>query len=220
MKNGFLITLLVTGIYFNTFAQVAPENKVFDYAETKYELSLDIAPSIINGNYPSSLLFRKHYKTKKDKNAALRFGLNFSNGFRTEESDFTPINSTNFQSHFYAFTLGKEWQKIFTSKIIGYYGADLGFGYSSSRIIPRADDPALITTEKNEYFNYSAMGFMGMKYHFSRHFSVSAESGVSSRFNHSIFTEKRGISPEQNSVRQNFALDFVPLNAIRFAFHF
>ncbi|MBW3469453.1 hypothetical protein [Arthrospiribacter ruber] len=213
-----LLSFVLFGLLFS-FQAYAQEKPLFDYEETKHELSLDIDP-IINGNYPSTLLYRRHYKTKNDKNAALRFGLNFSSDFRTIGTDFTPINSTDFQNHFYAITIGKEWQQNLTTRIIGYYGIDLGFAYSGSRSKPNADDPAFITTQKGDSFNYSSIGFLGMKYHFSRHFSVSAETGVSARFSHSIYTEKRGISEEEKNKTQNFGLSFIPLRAIRFAFHF
>ncbi|PRY86992.1 hypothetical protein [Mongoliibacter ruber] len=216
MKDLLLIALFLGAISSQAFAQEKP---IFDYEETKHELSLDVDP-IINGNYPSTLLYRRHYKTKNDKNVALRFGLNFSSDFRTVETDFTPINSTDFQNHFYAFTIGKEWQKNLTTRMMGYYGIDLGFAYSGSSSKPNADDPAFITTQKNDSFNYSGIGFLGMKHHFSRHFSVSAETGVSARFNHSIYTEKRGISVEEKNETQSIGLSFIPLRAIRFAFHF
>lgn len=220
MKKTLGIAFLITAISFSSFSQEKPSDPVFDYSETKHELSLDIAP-IINGNYPGSLLYRRHYKTKSDKNVALRFGLSLSSSdFRTVESDFTPINSTDFQNHFYAFTIGKEWQKNFTTKIMGYYGIDLGFAYSGSSSKPNADDPTIITTQKNDSFNYAGIGFLGMKYHFSRHLSISAETGASARFNHTIYTEKRGISTAEKNKSQSFGLSFIPLSAIRFAFHF
>jgi hypothetical protein len=76
MKIGFLITLLLTGIHFGTFAQETSENKIFDYAETKHELSLDIAP-IINGNYPSSFFIESIIRLRMIKTQLLGLALAF-----------------------------------------------------------------------------------------------------------------------------------------------
>jgi hypothetical protein len=131
MKIGYLIALLVTGIHFGIFAQEESEDKIFDYAETKHELSLDIAP-IIQGNYPASLLYRQHYISKKGNNVAFRLGADlFGNVSSTDNSGSVTeaIDRNNQGINVY---IGKEWQKQIHSRIIGYYGADFNLGFSRS----------------------------------------------------------------------------------------
>lgn len=214
MKKLSIFLFLLSAVLNQSFAQESSEKPLFDYAETQHEFSLDILP-VIMGNYPSSLLYRKHYKTKNDKNAALRFGLYFDNGIQIHESDFTQINSTTYENNSIGFSIGKEWQRNFTPRNMGYYGADLGFSYSGSSI---KRDPDLVPAQKSNFFNYSAIGFIGMKHHFSKNFSVSAESGVNAIYSHSNNTNFG--NPDEKTSTQRFNFSFLPIRALRFAFHF
>lgn len=222
MKIGFLITLLLTGIYFGTFAQETSEEKIFDYAETKHELSLDIAP-IIQGNYPASLLYRQHYVSKNGKNVALRFGAQLNaNIASTENSTSAPdpdLVDRNYQN--LNFFVGKEWQKQIQSRIIGYYGADLNLGYSRSsfNVTPGSTNQNDFTNKDNSY-NIGTVGFLGMRYHFSKHFSVSAETGASLSFYSSTSETNSNTDAASKSKLNSLGFGMMPLRAIRFAFHF
>jgi len=216
MKKLTIFLFLLSAVISKSLAQESAEKTVFDYADTQHEFSLDILP-IINGNYPGSLLYRKHYLTKNGKNAALRFGLNFENNFQKVETDFAPITSTNYRNNGFGLSMGKEWQKNFTPRNMGYYGVDLGFGYSGSSI---QRDPNSFSIHKSNNFNYSALGFIGMKHHFSKNFSVSAESGVSGIFSNSSNTNNSGDASEQKTSTQRFGISLIPIRAVRFAFHF
>jgi hypothetical protein len=221
MKIGFLITLLITGIHFSTFSQETSEDKIFDYAETKHEFSLDIAP-IIQGNYPSSLLYRQHYISKNGKNVALRLGAQLGANVSSTEiqnnSQGSQVVGRNHQS-LYVF-VGKEWQKQFHPRIIGYYGADLNFGLSRSlsKVNASPSNPSEIIN-RDHSISIGTIGFLGMKYHFSKHFSVSAETGASLSFNSwkSDASSNNNVAVNQSN---NLSLGMIPLRAIRFAFHF
>ena len=216
MKKLSIFLFLLAAILNQSFAQESSEKPFYNYDETQHEFSLDILP-IINGHYPASLLYRKHYKTKNDKDAALRFGLNFTNNYHVAKSDFTPINSTSQHNNNVGFSIGKEWHRNFTPRNMGYYGVDLHFGYSEFKI---NRDPDSFPNEKRSTFSYSSIGFIGMKHHFSKNFSVSAESGISAMFSHSNNINNDGNLGEEKTSIQHFTLVLLPINALRFAFHF
>lgn len=222
MKNGFLITLLVTGIQFSTFAQETSEDKIFDYAETKHELSLDMAP-IIQGNYPSGLLYRQHYVSKNGKNVALRLGAQLNaNIASTENSTSAPdpdLVDRNYQN--LNVFIGKEWQKQIQSRIIGYYGADLNLGYSRSSFnnTPGSTNQTDFTNKDNSY-SIGTIGFLGMRYHFSKHFSISAETGANLSFYSSTSETNSNTNAASKSKLNSLGFGMIPLRAIRFSFHF
>jgi hypothetical protein len=222
MKIGFLITLLVTGIHFGTFAQEESEDKIFDYAETKHELSLDIAP-IIQGNYPASLLYRQHYISKKGNNAAFRLGAQLNaNIASTENSTSAPVPDLidrNYQN--LNVFIGKEWQKQIQSRIIGYYGADLNLGYSRSsfNLTPGSTNQNDFTNKDNSY-SIGTIGFLGIRYHFSKHFSVSAETGANLSFYSSTSEIISNTNASSKTKLNSLGFGMIPLRAIRFAFHF
>lgn len=222
MKKLTVFLFLLSAVLNQSFGQDSTEKPIYDYAETQHEFSLDILPIII-GQYPSSLLYRKHYQTKNGKNAALRFGLHLNSQFQTMESDAAQINVTNTRGNGIALTVGKEWQKNFTPKNMGYYGVDLGVGFSESRNEQNFESTGSVNIQDNNYFNFSSTGFIGMKHHFSRNFSVSAESGVSAGFNQNYqnnHSKNQGRTVEDKRTTQSFHLSLIPIRALRFAFHF
>ncbi|WP_373494299.1 hypothetical protein [Aquiflexum sp.] len=222
MKIGFLITLLVTGIHFSTIAQETSEGKIFDYSETKHELSLDFAP-IIQGNYPSSLLYRQHYVSKNGKNVAFRVGAHLGaniasteNSTSTFDPDLVDRNNQNLNVF-----LGKEWQKQIQSRIIGYYGADLNLGYSRSsfNVTAGSTNQTDFTIKENSY-SIGTIGFLGIRYHFSKHFSASVETGADLGF-YSYTTESNAnTNTASKSKSKSLGFGMIPLRAIRFSFHF
>lgn len=217
MKNLLLIALLVSVISFQALAQEKP---VFDYSETRHELSLDIAPIIV-GNYPSGLFYRQHYVSQKGNNVAFRLGARIgASTSRTESDDSSPETTARNNQNINVF-VGKEWQKQIQSRIIGYYGADLDLGYGRNYF--DAGGPStgrVFTTQVNQSFNVGTIGFLGMRYHFTKHFSVSAETGV-----YLSYTTGRSEGVFDNNVTttqrtSSINLGMIPLRAIRFALHF
>lgn len=222
MKKLSIFLFLLSAVLNHSFAQESTDKPLYDYAETQHEFSLDILPMIMD-NYPSSLLYRKHYKTKNDKNAALRFGLHLNSQFQTIESDVAQINLINTRSNGIGLTVGKEWQKNFTPRNMGYYGVDLGFGFSESRNEQNFESSGSVNIQDNNNFNFSSIGFIGMKHHFSRNFSISAETGVSAGLNQNYqntYSKNQGRTEEDKRTTQSFSLSLIPIRALRFAFHF
>lgn len=214
-----LLSFVLFGLLFS-FQAYAQEKPLFDYEETKHELSLDIAP-IIGGNYPSSLLYRQHYLSKKGNNVALRFGAGIGANISSTERDNDSPESVDRNNQNISVFVGKEWQKQIQSRIIGYYGADLDFGYS--RHYFDASSPTtgrVFTTQSGQSFQAGIIGFLGMRYHFTKHFSVSAETAA----NLNYFTSKeQGLFENNVNTTHKFnsiSIGMIPLRAIRFAFHF
>lgn len=220
MKKRLLILLFCFGLSALGFAQEFDEPTVFDYAKTKYELSLNIAPVLV-GEYPFDLLYRKHYVNKNGKNVALRLGGSIGANFGQFENNGNKQdqNGQSFQVY-----IGKEWQKTFHPRIIGYYGTDLSFGYgrSFSELNP-VDPNQTVTSRRTTTANIGATAFLGMRYHLSKHFSISAET--SGRINYSNMTvydlqSNQTGSGETSIQNNNLGLFLSPLRAIRFSFHF
>ena len=222
MKKLTLFFLLFIVVISQTFAQGLSEKPVFDYAETKHELSLDIAP-IINGLYPSNLLYRQHYISKKGNNVAFRLGAQLmANIASTENSTWAPVPDLvdrNYQN--LNVSIGKEWQKQIQSRIIGYYGADLNLGYgrSSFNSTPGSTNQNDFTNKEYSY-SIGTIGFLGMRYHFSKHFSVSAESGANLSFHSSTSEVISNTNAASKTKLNSLGFGMIPLRAIRFAFHF
>lgn len=223
MKKRLLILLFCFGLSALGFAQETAEPTVFDYAKTKHELSLNIAPVLV-GEYPFDLLFRKHYVNKNGKNVALRLGASLNANLGSFETDNPGGNSQSNNGQTLQAYIGKEWQRTFHPRIIGYYGTDLSVGYGrySNDVTP--NDPSQVSGyTTHSVANLGAVGFLGMKYHFSKHFSLSVETSAQLNFSRSIesITESTQTAfGEQTTRRNNFALSMSPLRAIRFAFHF
>jgi len=216
MKKLSIAFLLFIAVITQSAAQESTEKTVFDYAETKHEFSLDIAP-IIFGSYPSNLLYRQHYVSKNGKNVALRLGAVINADFISTKNNNGNQNDLNRNNQGINLFVGKEWQKTFHKRILGYYGLDFGAGFGRNEI---TDPNQSNNTVKSSSFNLNSTGFLGLRYHFSKHFSVSAET--SAALNFSSGTNKIGSlgAPTINQNFSSFGLSMSPLRAIRFAFHF
>lgn len=220
MKKSLSILLFCFGLSALCFAQETAEPTVFDYAKTKHELSLNIAPVLV-GEYPFDLLYRKHYVNKNGRNVALRLGGSIGANFGQFENDGNKQdqNGQSFQIY-----IGKEWQKTFHPRIIGYYGTDLSFGYGRSFNEYNPVDPnQTVTSRRTTTANVGATAFLGMKYHLSKHFSISAEtSGTINYSNMTVYDlQSNQTGSGETSIQNNhLGLFLSPLRAIRFAFHF
>lgn len=221
MRKALIISLLILVFCSTSFSQEMQKTTIFDYSEDKHEFSLDISPVLL-GNFPSSLLYRNHYISKKGKNVAFRLGANFSGSFTSQKNEETPLSKVDLNSHQINFLIGKEWQKTIQNRILAYYGMDLNLGYGRSSTGGNFINlPETSFSSINTSYSVSAIGFVGMKYHLSRHFSISAESGLNAGFtnsNSSNKTENPNFS--ENMRRSSLFFEMLPLRAIRFAFHF
>lgn len=221
MKKTFIISFLILVISSTSFSQEMQKTTIFDYSEDKHEFSIDISPVLL-GNFPSSLLYRNNYVSKKGKNAAFRLGANFSGTFTSQKNEENPQSTVDLNSHQVNFLIGKEWQKTIQNRILAYYGMDLNLGYGRSSTggnFINLPETSFSTT--NTTYSISAIGFVGLKYHLSRHFSISAESGLNAGFNNSKSSNKtENPNFSENIRRSSLFVDMLPLRAIRFAFHF
>lgn len=216
MKKLLILLFFLGAAIPRVFAQEFSEKTVFDYSETKHEFSLDIAP-IIQGNYPSSLLYRNHYVSKNGKNVALRLGAIVNADFGTYIFDGGNQKDLYSNSQGINVYVGKEWQKTFHPKILGYIGMDFGAGFGRSEILdPNRGNDSI----NRSFFNFNSTGFLGMRYHFSKHFSVSAETSASLNFNSATNVIETPDNPIINEYFTSFGLSMSPLRAVRFSFHF
>jgi hypothetical protein len=222
MHRFLLVFVLLTAVSSFSQAQEATENTIFDYSETRHEFSLDLAP-IILGNYPGDLLYRKHYISKNGKNVALRVGAMVNANFGSTENLGGNPNSSENQNVRLNLYIGKEWQKTIQKKIIGYYGLDFGVGYSETYLAIDTDDnnPNFAPLNQSSFgLHVNATGFLGVRYHISKHFSLSTETALLAGFNHHIQENSFAGVSSPNTVNNNFNFGMMPLRAVRFAFHF
>jgi hypothetical protein len=220
MKRSLLTAMLCFGTVISSLAQETEQPTVFDYAKTKHEFSLNIAPVLV-GDFPFDLLYRKNYLNKNGKNVALRLGGSIGANFGQFETDGNKQdqNGQSFQVY-----IGKEWQKTFHPRIVGYYGADLSFGSGRSFNETIPVDPNQVTTSRRTTTaNVGATAFLGMKYHLSKHFSISAETSGTINYSNMTIYDLQGNQPgsgETSIQNNNLGLFLSPLRVIRFAFHF
>jgi hypothetical protein len=216
MKKLSIAFLLLIAIITHSNAQESTEKIVFDYSETKHEFSLDLAP-IILGQYPSNLLYRNHYVSKNGKNVALRLGAILNANFSSNQNDDGTQNDLNRNNQGINVYVGKEWQKTFHPRILGYYGVDFGVGFSrNASNNPNQGNSSMNSTS----FGLNSTGFLGLRYHFSKHFSVSAETSAALNFHTGTTTIERPDVPTINENYNSVGLSMSPLRAIRFSFHF
>jgi hypothetical protein len=216
MKKLLILSLFLSTLITQVSAQESAEKTVFDYSETKHEFSLDLAP-IILGQYPNNLLYRNHYVSKNGRNVALRVGAILNANLTSTQADGGNPNDVNTNNQGINVYVGKEWQKTFHPRIIGYYGVDFGAGFGRNEIRNNFQGDNVL---KSTYFNLNSIGFLGLRYHFSKHFSISAETSAALNFNTGTNRIERPDVPTINENFNSVGLSMSPLRAIRFAFHF
>jgi hypothetical protein len=216
MKKMSILLLFLIVVINQVSGQESTEKTVFDYSETKHEFSLDLAP-IILGQYPSNLLYRNHYVSKNGKNVALRLGATLNSNFTSTQADGVNQIDVNTNQQGINIFVGKEWQKTFHTRIIGYYGVDFGAGFGRNEIRNAFQGDNVINSSS---FNLNSTGFLGLRYHFSKHFSVSAETSAALNFNTGTNRTEMPNVPTVNENYNGVGLSMSPLRSIRFAFHF
>lgn len=216
MKKLSILFLFLIAVIAQASAQESTVKTFFDYSETKHEFSLDLAP-IILGQYPSNLLYRNHYVSKNGKNVALRLGAILNGNFTSTQTDGGNQIDANTNQQGINIYVGKEWQKTFHTRIIGYYGVDFGAGFGRNEIRNAFQGDNVVNSTS---FNLNSTGFLGLRYHFSKHFSVSAETSAALNFNTGTNRTERPDVPTINENFNSVGLSMSPLRAIRFSFHF
>jgi len=217
MKNLMFLIILS----FITFTSAYSQG--FDYQETPYEIGVDVLP-IFGGDTPYSLFLRKNYQTSEGKNRAWRATIS-SNNFH----NFSDPNDNNVLRYNYnniGLSIGKEFQKIVTERILVYSGLDLGFEYSSRRYIYEATvaDISITGREQNTSL-FSATLFSGVKYHLSPRFSVFGEFGIEGAYLRTMNVVDWGTPnfesrSDRNLGNEQLRYRLIPLRTVRIAYHF
>jgi len=218
MKKSVLLFILALFTYSSVYSQG------FDYQETPFEIGVDVLP-VFGGSTPYSLFFRKNYQTSSGKNRAWRATISTTNSRNFSD----PTNNNNIDRSDFndiGFSIGKEFQKTVTEKIIVYSGLDLGFHYSGRKynIDAPTSDLAIIGRENNTSI-YSATLFSGVKYHLSPRFSVFAELGIEGAYSRTINVVSWGSSNfesrrDRNLTNEQIRYNIIPLRSLRVAYHF
>lgn len=218
MKNRILLFILA----FITFSSAHSQG--FDYQEMSYEIGVDVLP-VFGGNTPYSLFLRKNYQTSNGNSRAWRATISTTNSNNFSDPSFNN-NSTSSTFNNVGFSIGKEFQKIVTDRIIVYSGVDLGFHYNRSNYTYDASplDLSIIGSKSNRSI-YSATLFSGVKYHLSPHFSVFAEFGIEGTYSRSTNVVMWGTSNfessrDRNLINEQIRYNIIPLRSLRIAYHF
>lgn len=218
MKKSIFLVILAFVSYASAHSQG------FDYQDTPFEIGVDVLP-VFGGNNPYSLFFRKNFQTSAGKSRAWRATVSTTNSHNFSD----PTNNNNIERSDFnniGFSIGKEFQKTVTEKIIVYSGLDLGFHYSGRTY--SFDAPAVdlvIIGRKNNTSIYSATLFSGVKYHLSPRFSVFAELGIEGAYSRSINVVSWGTSNfesrrDRNLTDEQIRYNIIPLRSVRIAYHF
>jgi len=218
MKKSVILFILAFFIFISAHSQG------FDYQETPFEIGVDVLP-VFGGNNPYSLFFRKNYKTTTGKSRAWRAIISATNSNSFSDPSYNNnIATATFNN--IGLSIGKEFQKTVTEKIIVYSGIDLGFHHNRRKYTYEAStsDLGIIGSTSNTSI-YSATLFSGVKYHLSPRFSVFAESGIEGAYSRSNNVVIWGTSNfesgrDRNLTNEQIKYNIIPLRSIRLAYHF
>ncbi|MCH7397212.1 porin family protein [Belliella sp. DSM 107340] len=226
MKIKFLLlfAMLCSSV---AFAQTEDEDEksVYDYSKTKHELAVDVRP-IFGGNFNPSLFYRKNYTGSKGKNMGFRLDMSFNNRFNEDQYSFQNFIYNKANNLDYGLRIGLEKQKFINEKFIAYGGLDLIFGFSNLRFRERTDLPPFDNTAfaNVDDFRFGIGNFWGVKYHLNSRLSVSAETGFDAIYSNRVIkiaesTQNFSEVDKQDGI-SSFALNLIPLKALRIAYHF
>ncbi|EIM73350.1 hypothetical protein A3SI_18096 [Nitritalea halalkaliphila LW7] len=106
--------------------------------------------------------------------------------------------------------------------MIGYYGIDGGLGLTRFSASSEAAINQGFESVENDVraISVHANGFLGLRYHFSPQFSLSAETSLRARYRNEHIEQIFGDFPAEEISTNSFSLATRPLHALRFAFHF
>lgn len=205
------------------FAQVVEKPKVYDYQETKHEISFDVVP-LFGGNMPTSFFYRKNYESVNERQVGFRLGLTFMNQLDVPNNTVLNFPFENELLMNYFISLGKEWQTPILHNFVGYSGIDVGFGFDNRRYSGlETAMPHEIQMVRFQRLTYNLTGFWGVKYHIMPRLSIFAEMGIGGSYiNSSIYTKTGEFNAESQQIdsSDNFNLRLLPLRNLRVAYHF
>jgi len=224
MKKFTLLAFCLFALVAKSYSQDAEIEPLFDYGQNPHEFSVDVK-NIFGGELPNALFYRKNYTRN---NGSMRgFRINFQvNNYVNVPADNLWVQNQQFkrQSQLaYFISLGKEYQKLTSSRIIAYGGYDAGFGFSSIRYTTDNHLPGELNGRTFQNFVYSLTGFGGVKYHFHPRVSLSAEFGLEASYVRDVDITRVGTRRFPNIEKEHgnsYGLNLLPLRALRMSYHF
>lgn len=190
----------------------------------KWEIATDLLWLIDKNTVPRFSIFgRMNITTKTGKHRAwrLRLATDFSKVDSTQINNSTPTDIDQFDGFLAA---GYEWQKV-RKKFTYFYGTDLLFSYLSFRYETNSISRQDGFQSKIDDWSLGLVGFFGVKYFISSHFSVSTESSLSLLYNSFDRRNSSGTvmfpNGTRNSVDRNELLVRInPLYVLNISYHF
>lgn len=181
----------------------------------KWECATDLLWLINKNHYPLSVFVRRH--TAK---GAWRLRVS---GNMTRRREIVAIPQSGITQE-YLLVPGHEWHlRLPHKRIVPYVGIDLPFSYYSNR------DPAdyllppqtLVTNTFSTDLSLGVAGIFGVRYHISRHFSVSMELKLQSNYQRKKITSQTNSTPNDVRLHQSeINTQFVPLQMLSISYHF
>lgn len=156
----------------------------------KNEIGIDVANilTFLEKNPQSYLVNYKHYF--KNSNA-FRSGLNFD------------ISSINENGYFIDTRVGYEFGRQYERWRL-FYGSDMSFFYSKSNLQP------------NSTYRTGIEPLLGVKYYFSKHFSISTEAKMN--FYYYVYRNSGSYDPEANTEEFRISLGSVGMVLVNYHF--
>ncbi|WP_182888562.1 hypothetical protein, partial [Hymenobacter rubripertinctus] len=152
------------------------------------------------------------YKRQTKPNQALRLGLvlDLRNERRNKSSDLA-VNPTFYENSFGLQTyIGREWQRSIARRWVACVGLDMGAGYDRFRRRDEAiaainvDGGSALFLRKSDYnfTTYSAFlrPIIAVRYQVKPYLYLSAESAVSVRYSHILFSGGNSLTRLDNNV--------------------
>ena len=190
-KTVLILTLILPLGGIRVFSQsLFPFAKDTSKVEYRNDLGIDFANvmTFLKRNTQSYLI---NYRYRFSDNAAFRFGLNLD------------VSNKKDKGHYTDAMVGIECRKGKESWSF-YYGLDLSYSYWSSN------------TQTSNISRYGISPLIGVRYYFSRHFSLSTEAKLN--YFYDYYSKPGSFDP--NFQRESYQLNIGSVGMVIFAYHF
>jgi hypothetical protein len=213
MNIKTLLTALLSSLLYPAFAQDSDPEE--NYKRDVGFNTAFILQGVFNSNStPFSLMYKKY----TSENRALRFGASIN--LNLNRSNDSTSNSNQISSAALSLSLGKEFQKLITTKWVWYYGGDLIPSFSNYQSLSYQNGKKYY---ENKYTSYgiNARPFVGIRFAINPRLYLSAEADLSLGYTKSKISQKF-FSPENivDSENDNYSFRASPASGIFIFYRF
>ncbi|MCF0075586.1 hypothetical protein LZD49_34255 [Dyadobacter sp. CY261] len=165
--------ILSTFVYHSAFSQDESSKEV---SIKSWEIGVDLLPLIDKEKNNFNVILRKNYGNK-----SVRLRPIFNSQFSP-----SPIGNSNFENKRveFGFFIGNEWRKKVSSRMLLFYGAEIGYSKARRRDAVLADTAGSSQYERLDSKQLNILGniFIGPKFFITKDISFSIETNIGTKW--------------------------------------